>query len=224
MTRSGELSQRSVLRTIAVHRLPFLERFCLIKPAMRTTHPARSLFSSCSQMRATMKSLSRNLWMFARSRSILRWIFACQNGELVFGMWPHRGQPCQKQPSTKTAIRSLRKTKSGLPGSARLCIFHPLIPARTNASLKRTSVVRLFRPRMPLKFFDALAVTPLNTPPERCWRRALSILRFHFDCFCLLYLPRFWLFGFFFTAVENQYLVPINLAVRCRKVSFKLLH
>lgn len=49
-------------------------------------------------------------------------------------------------------------------------------------------------------------------------------LRFQFNCFCLLYLPRFWLFGFFFTAVEYQYLVPINLAVRRRKVGFKLLH
>jgi hypothetical protein len=49
-------------------------------------------------------------------------------------------------------------------------------------------------------------------------------LRFQFDCFCLLYLLRFWLFGFFFTAVEYQYLVPVNLSVRRRKVGFKLLH
>jgi hypothetical protein len=174
LARAGN-DRNAVSRIMAVHRLLFLERFCLIKPAIRTTHPARSLFNSCSQMRATRKSLSRSLWRFARSRSILRWIFACQNGELVFGMWPHRGQPCQKQPSTKTAIRSLRKTKSGLPGSARLCIFHPLIPARTNASLKRTSVVRLFRPRMPLKFFDALAVTPEKIPSGRYWRSARSI-------------------------------------------------
>jgi hypothetical protein len=49
-------------------------------------------------------------------------------------------------------------------------------------------------------------------------------LRFQFNCFCLLCLPHFWLFGFFFTAVEYQYLVPINLAVRRRKVGLKLFH
>ena len=176
-------------------------RFCLIKLMMRTTHPARSLFSSCSQMRATLKSLSRNLWMFAWSRSILRWIFACQNGELVFGIWPHRGQPCQKQPSTKIAIRSLRKTKSGLPGRPRGCTFHPRIRARTRASLRRISVVRLPRPRTALRFFDALAVTLLNIPPGRCLRRALSI---YGSSFYLLYLLSLGLFGDFLCAVEHQ--------------------
>jgi hypothetical protein len=47
-------------------------------------------------------------------------------------------------------------------------------------------------------------------------------LWFQFDCFRLLL--RFWFFGFFFTAVEYQYLVPINLAVRRCKVSFKLVY
>lgn len=44
-------------------------------------------------------------------------IFVSQNSAFCFGQVAWVGQPCQKQPSTKTARRCCGKTKSGRPGS-----------------------------------------------------------------------------------------------------------
>ena len=127
------------------------------------TQPARSFWSSCSQIRATLKLLFANSITLLRSRLTLRRILAAQNGELFFGMWPQRGQPCQKQPSTKTASLLLTKTKSGFPGKPGRCSFHPLKPALTKANRRRISVVRLLRPRTALIF---LAARGLTRPPN----------------------------------------------------------
>ena len=58
-----------------------------------------------------------------------------------------RGQPCQKQPSTNTATRSRRKTKSGLPKTRAWC-RQPVMPRSCMSAMRRSSVARLPRERM----------------------------------------------------------------------------
>ena len=48
-----------------------------------------------------------------RSRAMLAANFRRQNAAFPFGRVPCRGHPCQKQPSTNTASRAARNTKSG---------------------------------------------------------------------------------------------------------------
>ena len=52
-----------------------------------------------------------------RSRSLFFWILFFQNSEFVFGStkYLHPSCPCQKQPSTNTAIFFFGNTKSGCP-------------------------------------------------------------------------------------------------------------
>jgi len=98
----------------------------------------------CSQTRRTLIPEDLKARVVRLSRCLFLSILALQNRGRVFGMWPHFLQPCQKQPSTKTASFSRVKKKSGLPGSSG-CKTHPLCPWRISAILKRISVVRLFR-------------------------------------------------------------------------------
>ena len=58
-------------------------------------------------------------------------------------MWPHLGQPCQKQPSTKTVVDVSGKTKSGLPVMPFGWICHLDIPPRTKI-IRTFSSVDLF--------------------------------------------------------------------------------
>jgi len=60
-------------------------------------------------------------------------------------MCPHLGHPCQKQPSTKTAMRLQAKKKSGHPGTSVARIFHPAIRFLIRCARKRNSVVALDR-------------------------------------------------------------------------------
>ena len=62
------------------------------------------------------------------------------------GCVPCLGQPCQKQPSTKTAIRFSGKVKSGVPGK-RSCLRQPLMPAFRNKHVSFSSVDLLPRLR-----------------------------------------------------------------------------
>lgn len=78
-----------------------------------------------------------------RARFLLPSILDRQYLRFAFGSRRHRGHPCQKHPSTKTATRPLGNQKSGCPGIERGCIRHPLIPELTRASLNRFSVERL---------------------------------------------------------------------------------
>ena len=57
------------------------------------------------------------------------------------------GQQCQKQPSTKTAIRARRKMKSGLPNTG-WCRRQPVTPAARNSWVSASSVSLFPRPRM----------------------------------------------------------------------------
>jgi len=81
----------------------------------RTSRAASPGTSSCSQMRRTRQPHRRRVRFTSRSRARLRSSFRRQNARLPLGIRPCFGQPCQKQPSTKTAKRAARKTKSGLP-------------------------------------------------------------------------------------------------------------
>lgn len=73
--------------------------------------------NSCSQIRTTFQPWVRRVRVTRRSRAWLAEIFFRQNAALVLGWVACLGQPCQKQPSTKTVSFSLGKTKSGLPVS-----------------------------------------------------------------------------------------------------------
>src|ERR1035437_1083190 len=71
--------------------------------------------SSCSQIRTTRQPARRSVRVTSRSRARLPDSFRRQNARLFLGLVARFGQPCQKQPSTKTASRAFGKTKSGLP-------------------------------------------------------------------------------------------------------------
>ncbi len=92
--------------------MPDLER---TRRAMRV---AAADGSSCSQTRITSQPRSRSRPLVSASRSMLARIFARQNCSLAFGHVPCSGQPCQKQPSTKTATLARRKTTSARRGES----------------------------------------------------------------------------------------------------------
>lgn len=79
--------------------------------------------SACSQNRRTDQPWLRRWSSVSRSRSMLRASFADHHAALLAGCVAWSGQPCQKQPSTKTAIRARVKTTSarrrGMPGTGR---------------------------------------------------------------------------------------------------------
>lgn len=73
---------------------------------------AAALEFSCSHTRITVHPSSANVWLTAASRAAFRPIFTDQYSAFVLGMMKCSGQPCQKQPSTNTAIFALVNTKS----------------------------------------------------------------------------------------------------------------
>ena len=123
-----------------------------------------TVLRSCSQIRMTCTPIFPSNLPVRLSRCLFRSSFALQNCERVFGVWPHRGQPCQKQPSTKTATRELGKKKSGLPCKLPGCSVQPAIPRRTSAIRKRSSVVLLLLPRIADIIRERSKVTPTNSP------------------------------------------------------------
>lgn len=72
-------------------------------------------FSSCSQTRTTFHPSFPNSRETYLSLFIFPSSFLFQNSRLFFGMFECLGQPCQKHPSTKSAIFYFGKTKSGFP-------------------------------------------------------------------------------------------------------------
>lgn len=76
---------------------------------------------TCSHKRRTTHPASRRRASVSRSRAMFLRIFASQNAAFVRGLPLWSGQPCQKQPSTKTATRCLVKAMSierrGWPGT-----------------------------------------------------------------------------------------------------------
>ena len=92
-------------------------------------------------MRRTRQPASRSSRVTFRSRALFESNLGDQNSSLEFGTRVCRGHPCQKQPSTKSAIRSRRHTKSGRPKSFSP-LRHPVIPHFLISSINRSSVRR----------------------------------------------------------------------------------
>ena len=72
----------------------------------------------CSHIRTTFQPIRLRRWWFRASRRRVASILASHLSESLSRHCGNR-HPCQKSPSTKTATRSSRKTKSGRPGSSR---------------------------------------------------------------------------------------------------------
>lgn len=102
--------------------------------------------NSCSQMRRTRQPRRRSSRFTRRSRVLLSVNFLSQKARRVAGKVACLGQPCQKQPSTKTIRRCFGNTKSGVPGSRRCC-RQPLMPACLNRRASFSSVDLFPRPR-----------------------------------------------------------------------------
>ena len=139
---------------------------------------------SCSQIRITCHPFLRridrppaSLWRFAS-------IFADQNAALFFGRVECRGHPCQKHPSTKTAIRAPWKTKSGRigrhpsdgdPVGIGIWRRHPRMPSRRKTLIMASSVERL--PRLRILDMSSLRrdfemISPPGFPPFAGFLRA----------------------------------------------------
>ncbi len=101
----------------------------------------------CSHMRRTRQPRRRSSRFTSLSRLRFASILFCQNSLLLTGTLACFGQPCQKQPSTKTATRCLRKTKSGLPNTGWFR-RQPVIRFRRINAISANSVVLLPRDRM----------------------------------------------------------------------------
>lgn len=133
--------------------------------------------SAHSQMRTTRQLARRKARFTRRSRIWLPEIFLRQKTALLLGLVACLGQPCQKQPSTKTAMRDLGKTKSGRTAKVRssecgvrsgrsvtlalelfriphsairtgTCLRQPLIPCWRNNFASASSVAAFPRERM----------------------------------------------------------------------------
>ena len=117
-----------------------------IRATLRLTFlPARS----CSQILMTVQPCARKVRVTSRSRMRFEESFLNQKSAFPLGMGEcfGFGQPCQKQPSTKTATRSRRNTRSGLPKIA--CRrLQPVIPCVRKSAIIRSSVSLLPLPRM----------------------------------------------------------------------------
>jgi hypothetical protein len=135
-------------------------------PRERRDIIAATSLSSCSQTRITSNPIRSSCAVTFESLCLFLLILALQNSERVFGTCPHFLQPCQKQPSTKTATFCFWKKKSGRPGSV-ACNTHPLFPALTKAILKTFSVVLLLRARIAPMVLDRTAETPPKAPFSR---------------------------------------------------------
>ena len=105
---------------------------------MRRRTPAKSCRTSCSQTRITLQPRRLSNRSTCLSRCRFRRILAAQNALFVFGIVPCWGQPCQKQPSTNTAILRRRKAKSGVPGRPVPALMRFRRPARRSA-VRRTA-------------------------------------------------------------------------------------
>ena len=121
------------------------------RPSARITRravPGHRFFPSAhSHTRSTVQPARRSVRVTSRSRAALRENFAAQKAARVAGCVACRGQPCQKHPSTNTATRSLRKTKSGFPNT-RAFRRQPVISCARSSAIIRSSVAAFPLPRM----------------------------------------------------------------------------
>ena len=103
--------------------------------------------SACSQILTTRQPSRFSRRPTARSRSLFLKILGVQKPRRDFGIRQCHRHPCQKQPSTNTATRCLRKTKSGFPGNEG-CLRQPLIPWARRIEANLNSVALLPFDRM----------------------------------------------------------------------------
>lgn len=92
----------------------------------RTLSEARA-GTSWAHTRTTTQPAERSSWSVSRSRRTFPASFAFHQDALCFGVDPWNGQECQKQPSTNTATRERRNTRSARrldDGSARASIVY----------------------------------------------------------------------------------------------------
>lgn len=87
----------------------------------RSTRSAANSASSCSQRRMTDHWRPLRCFDVSSSRATFADILAVHLSELRLGVTACVGQPCQKHPSTKTAIfhfgRAMSMVRRGLPGT-----------------------------------------------------------------------------------------------------------
>lgn len=102
--------------------------------------------NSCSQIRTTFQPRARNSEETRRSRFRLRASLDRQYPLFSAGRAQWIRQPCQKQPSTKTAIRREGKQKSGVPVMGR-CRLQPTVRAARMSRMSASSVLRFPRAR-----------------------------------------------------------------------------
>lgn len=107
----------------------------------RTQTSSTAGLRSCCQMRSTRQPPFRRRRFTFRSLLLFRASFSAQKRLFVLGILAWTAHPCQKQPSTKTANRCCRNTKSGRPG--RCCLRRqPVIEYLRKIVISRSSVER----------------------------------------------------------------------------------
>ncbi len=132
----GPRGRRRHTRDLACRRQP-----AFIAPRILATQFS-GVRSSCSQIRTTCQPAFLRARLTRRSLALFVANFSSQNFRRVTGNVACFGQPCQKQPSTKTARRCARNAKSGRPGRG-TWRRQPVMPDRRN-SLARAISVRKF--------------------------------------------------------------------------------
>jgi len=134
------------------------------------SRPAGDL-SSCSQNLTTVMPRFLRSRPLRLSRLRFRSNLEAQKLLLVAGIWPHLEQPCQKQPSMKTATPDSRKKKSGLPGRLFSWTIQPEMPVRIKPIRNRNSVVRFPLPRIAPIVAERFDGTPSKElDPKIDWR------------------------------------------------------
>lgn len=103
--------------------------------------------TSCSQILTTLMPPCERERLTSLPRATFLDILASQYARFSFGIRKQVLQPCQKQPSTKTATAFFANQKSGIPTMSRGCSSQPLMPPLTSAIRSRTSVERFPRER-----------------------------------------------------------------------------
>ena len=102
---------------------------------------------SCSQILTILTPPCARTRFTSPPRAMFRAILASQYARFCLGIRRQFSQPCQKQPSTKTATAFAANQKSGTPETSRGWSSQPLMPPLTSAIRSRTSVERFPRER-----------------------------------------------------------------------------
>ena len=142
----------SVARNPWVHGLDHLERRA---PISRTIRRVTASIASCSQTRITAQPSASSAALVSASRAWLVAILRCHQSGFDLGFTPWSGHPCQKHPSTNTAIlcrgneiSTVRRGRLGILACTRYrrprackarrrCISGAVAPLRARADMTR---------------------------------------------------------------------------------------